>query len=164
MTDASRCSSVVEDVVARFGAVHGLLNNAAVGMQEIGPVLAENRKPFFEVPAEKWQRIVDVNINGPFNLARAVAPHMVQQGFGRIVNLVTSYSTIEAAGFSPYGPTKAALEAATVIWAKDLHGTGVTVNALLPGGPANTRMIPDSDPVDRLKLIHLERWVRRSFG
>ena len=40
-----------------------------------------------------------------------------------------------------------------MIWAKDLHGTGVTVNALLPGGPANTRMIPDSDPVDRLKLI-----------
>jgi NAD(P)-dependent dehydrogenase (short-subunit alcohol dehydrogenase family) len=153
VTDAAHCLSVVEEVLARFGAVHGLVNNAAVGMQDIGPVLSESRKPFFEVLPENWRRIVDVNINGPFNLARAVAPHMVQQGFGRIVNLVTSYSTIEAAGFSPYGPTKAALEAATVIWAKDLHGTGVTVNALLPGGPANTRMIPESDPIDRSKLI-----------
>ncbi len=153
VTNANHCLSIVEEVLARFGAVHGLVNNAAVGMQTIGPVLAENRKPFFEVPAEKWRRIVDVNINGPFNMARAVAPHMIQQGFGRIVNLVTSYSTIEATGFSPYGPTKAALEAATVIWAKDLHGTGVSVNALLPGGPANTRMIPESDPVDRLALI-----------
>ena len=59
-------------------------------------------------------------------------------------------------GFSPYGPSKAALEAATVIWAKDLAGTGVTVNALVPGGPANTRMIPLSEIPDRSKLIQPE--------
>src|SRR6516162_7342699 len=56
-------------------------------------------------------------------------------------------------GFSPYGPSKAALEAATVIWAKDLAGTGVRVNALAPGGPANTRMIPATEVADRSTLI-----------
>ena len=45
-------------------------------------------------------------------------------------------------GFSPYGPSKAALESETVIWAQDLHGTGVTVNSLLPGGATRTGMIP----------------------
>jgi Dehydrogenases with different specificities (related to short-chain alcohol dehydrogenases) len=59
-------------------------------------------------------------------------------------------------GFSPYGPSKAALEAATVVWAKDLAGTGVTVNALAPGGPANTRMIPATEVADRSTLIQPE--------
>jgi 3-oxoacyl-[acyl-carrier protein] reductase len=56
------------------------------------------------------------------------------------------------AGNSPYGPTKAAMEAATVVWSRDLEGTGVTVNALLPGGAANTRMIPVEDHPDRAAL------------
>ena len=50
------------------------------------------------------------------------------------------------AGFSPYGPSKAALESETVIWAEDLRGTGVTVNALLPGGATETGMIPPGVP------------------
>ena len=47
------------------------------------------------------------------------------------------------AGFFPYGPSKAALESETIIWAQDLAGTGVTVNSLLPGGPTDTGMVPN---------------------
>jgi len=61
--------------------------------------------------------------------------------------------------FSPYGPAKAALEAATVIWSKELAPTGVTVNALLPGGPANTRMIPLGEIADRSTLIQPETMI-----
>jgi NAD(P)-dependent dehydrogenase (short-subunit alcohol dehydrogenase family) len=57
-----------------------------------------------------------------------------------------SYETMQRAGFSPYGPSKAALESETIIWAQDLAGTGVTVNALLPGGATLTGMIPPSVP------------------
>jgi 3-oxoacyl-[acyl-carrier protein] reductase len=49
-------------------------------------------------------------------------------------------------GFSPYGPSKAALESETIIWSQELQGTGVTVNALLPGGATRTGMVPDSVP------------------
>ena len=152
VTSAADCSAAVDTAIRHFGAVHGLVNNAAVGMQDIGSVLGA-RKKFFEVPIDKWRAVIDVNVNGPFTMTRAVVPALIRQGFGRIVNLVTSYPTMQAAGFSPYGPTKAALEAATVIWARDLDGTGVTVNALLPGGAANTRMIPESDGVDRATLL-----------
>jgi NAD(P)-dependent dehydrogenase (short-subunit alcohol dehydrogenase family) len=68
-------------------------------------------------------------------------------------------------GFSPYGPSKAAFEAAIVIWARDLAGTDVTVNALLPGGPGNTRMIPLAEVPDRSTLVQPEvmaapiRWL-----
>jgi 3-oxoacyl-[acyl-carrier protein] reductase len=92
-------------------------------------------------------------------MAKAVAPVLVRQGFGRIVNITTSHFTMVMEGFSPYGPSKAGLEAATVIWAKDLAGTGVTVNALVPGGPANTRMIPLAEIADRSTLIQPEAMV-----
>ncbi len=51
-------------------------------------------------------------------------------------------------GFSPYGPSKAALESETIIWAQDLRGTAVTVNTLLPGGATLTGMIPDTFPAN----------------
>ena len=57
-------------------------------------------------------------------------------------------------GGSPYGPTKAALEmAASAVWSQDLAGTGITVNALLPGGAADTRMIPSEEISDRSSLL-----------
>jgi len=150
------CTAAARAAVERFGAVHGLVNNAGVGMQHIGNVLVGARKKFYEVDADTWRNAINVNFNGPFMMAKALAPMLVTQGWGRVVNIETSNYTMMMEGFSPYGPSKAALEAATVIWAKDLAGTGVTVNALAPGGPANTRMIPATEVTDRSTLIQPE--------
>src|SRR5690349_7626630 len=84
----------------------------------------------------------NANVNGPFLMARAAAPVMRAAGWGRIINVSVSQQTMRRHGFSPYGPSKAALESETVIWAQDLAGSGVTVNALLPGGATLTGMIP----------------------
>jgi NAD(P)-dependent dehydrogenase (short-subunit alcohol dehydrogenase family) len=156
VTQWEQCQNVVDKAIDRFGAIHGLVNNAGVGMQDIGNVLVGKRKPFYEVDANAWRNSIDVNVNGPFLMAKAITPQLVRQGWGRIVNIETSSYTMMMDGFSPYGPSKAALESATVIWAKDLVGTGVTVNALAPGGPANTRMIPKSEVGDRFTLIQPE--------
>jgi len=147
------CVEAVKAATGRFGALHGLVNNAGIGMQGFGPVQVGPRKKFYQHDADAWQQAINVNVNGPFRMAKAVTPALVAQGFGRIVNVVTSHFTMVMDGFSPYGPSKAALEAATVIWAKDLAGTGVTVNALLPGGPGNTRMIPLTEVSDRSTLV-----------
>jgi NAD(P)-dependent dehydrogenase (short-subunit alcohol dehydrogenase family) len=156
VTQWDQCQNAVNKAIDRFGTVHGLVNNAGVGMQDIGNVLVGKRKPFYEVDANAWRNAIDVNVNGPFLMAKAIAPQLVRQGWGRIVNIETSSYTMMMDGFSPYGPSKAALESSTVIWAKDLGGTGVTVNALAPGGPANTRMIPMSEVDDRSTLIQPE--------
>ena len=156
VTQWRQCQNAVSRTIRHFGAVHGLVNNAGVGMQNIGNVLKGQRKAFYEVDADAWRKAMDVNVNGAFLMAKAVTPHLVAQGWGRIVNIETSVFTMMMEGFSPYGPSKAALESATVIWSKDLAATGVTVNALLPGGPANTRMIPDSEISDRASLIQPE--------
>jgi 3-oxoacyl-[acyl-carrier protein] reductase len=156
VTQWEQCQNVVNKAIDRFGTVHGLVNNAGVGMQDIGNVLVGKRKPFYEVDTNAWSNAIEVNVNGPFLMAKAIAPQLVRQGWGRIVNIETSSYTMMMDGFSHYGPSKAALESSTVIWAKDLGGTGVTVNALAPGGPANTRMIPMSEVDDRSTLIQPE--------
>jgi 3-oxoacyl-[acyl-carrier protein] reductase len=156
VTQWQQCADTVKKVADHFGTVHGLVNNAGVGMQNIGNVMVGKRKPFHEVDAEAWRTAIDVNVNGPFLMAKAIVPHLVKQSWGRIVNIETSLFTMLMDGFSPYGPSKAALESATVIWAKDLAGTGVTVNALAPGGAANTRMIPRGEVADRSTLVQPE--------
>ena len=150
------CDKAIKQTIDRFGAVHGLVNNAGLGMQHIGNVLVGRRKRFYEVDVDLWRDAIDTNFNGAFMMAKSVAPRLIDEGWGRIVNISTSFFTMLMEGFSPYGPSKAALEAATVIWSKDLAGTGVTVNALLPGGPANTRMIPQTEVNDRTTLVQPE--------
>lgn len=156
VTRWSDCKNAVKAAIGHFGAVHGLVNNAGIGMQGFGHVQVGPRKKFYEHDADAWRRAIDANFNGPFMMAKAVAPTLVAQCWGRIVNVVTSHFTMVMDGFSPYGPAKAALEAATVIWSKDLAETGVTVNALLPGGPGNTRMIPLEEVPDRSELVQPE--------
>jgi len=65
---------------------------------------------------------------------------------GSIINVTVNQATMVRRGFSPYGPSKAALEAMTEVWAQELEGTGVVINLLAPGGATATGMIPDSAP------------------
>jgi 3-oxoacyl-[acyl-carrier protein] reductase len=95
--------------------------------------------------------IIDTNVNGPFLMAREVTPQMLKQDWGRIINISINHETMRRAGFSPYGPSKAALESETIIWAQDLAGTGVTVNSLLPGGATDTGMVPRE--ISRARLL-----------
>ena len=83
----------------------------------------------------------------------------MRRGRGRIINVTTSLGTMLNAGSPTYGPSKAALEALSAIMAKDLDGTGVTVNVLVPGGVTNTPMISDEAGFDRAKLIQPEVMV-----
>ena len=145
--DAEACAGIVARAVSEFGAVHALVNNAGIGQSSIRPSYYVDRVRFWEVTDERWRTIVETNAMAPFMLAKAVLPHMTEAGWGRIVNVTTSLDTMTRPGWTPYGPSKAALEASTAIWAGDLEGTGVTVNVLIPGGPANTAMVPPDSSV-----------------
>jgi NAD(P)-dependent dehydrogenase (short-subunit alcohol dehydrogenase family) len=80
---------------------------------------------------------------------------MLKAGWGRIINVSINGDTMRRRGYSPYGPSKAALGSETIIWAQELAGTGVTVNALLPGGATLTGMIPADTP-DEVKANLLD--------
>lgn len=144
VTDPNACAKAVSDTLAAFGRIDVLINNAGLGMRAISETFNTVPTKFWEANATAWSRIVDTNINGPFLMAQAVVPQMIAQGFGKIINISTSDITMIRNGYSPYGPTKAFLEAATRVWAADLAGTGVDVNVLLPGGATDTDLLPPS--------------------
>jgi NAD(P)-dependent dehydrogenase (short-subunit alcohol dehydrogenase family) len=149
------CRHVVSETVREFGGVHILINNAGRGMRFVSERFFDTPTKFWETNTAVWRMIIDTNVNGPFLMASAAVPHMMKQRWGRIVNISINHETMRRAGFSPYGPSKAALESETIIWAQDLAGTGVTVNALLPGGATDTGMVPgDIAPRLRQQLLH----------
>lgn len=138
----ANCQRVVNETLKEFGGVHILVNNAGRGMRFVSEKFFDTPTKFWETDPAVWQLIVATNVNGPFFMARAAAPHMMRQRWGRIINISINHETMRRPGFTPYGPSKAALESETIIWAQDLAGTGVTVNALLPGGATDTGMVP----------------------
>ncbi|MDP6759872.1 MAG: SDR family oxidoreductase [Acidimicrobiales bacterium] len=159
VTSLEECRKIVEQTRDHFGGMHVLVNNAGVGMQTIRKNYMNEPVRFWEADLERWQRLMDVNWKGPFMLAGLVAPHLIDQAWGRIINVTTSLDTMHRRAYTPYGPSKAALEAASSCWAKDLDGTGVTVNVLVPGGPTNTGFIPGDAPFDRATLVQPEVMV-----
>jgi NAD(P)-dependent dehydrogenase (short-subunit alcohol dehydrogenase family) len=137
VSKAANCRHAVEQVLGTFGALDILINCAGISMSTAAGH-KEARIKFFEADPEGWQRIVAINAIGAFLMARFAAEPMIKRGWGRIINVTTSFDTMLAGGLSAYGASKAALEANCVSFAKDLEGTGVTVNILVPGGPTDT--------------------------
>jgi len=152
VTDAERAKATVEEVISSFGSIDVLVNDAVVGPERIPDFFVQPAK-FWELEDDLWNAMLRVNIFGPQLMAKTCAPYMMDRSWGRIVNVTTSLDTMYLSGAGAYGPTKAALEAHTAIMASDLDGTGVTANILIPGGPVNTRMIPDASEIPREKLI-----------
>ncbi len=142
VTREEDCARAVAATVEAFGAIHVLVNNAGRGLSYLSEDFVKNPVMFWRAETEPWRMIIETNVIGPFQMAKAAAAHMVEQGFGRIVNISTSDVTMVRRGYSPYGPSKAALEACSAVWARDLAETGVTVNVLLPGGATDTAFIP----------------------
>jgi NAD(P)-dependent dehydrogenase (short-subunit alcohol dehydrogenase family) len=147
----------IDEIVAktrgRFGVIDILVNNAGVGQATIRSDNRQRPIKFWEVTPELWKLFVAVHNNAPMALSRAVVHDMMRQKWGRIVNITTSLGTMIREGSPTYGPSKAALEAFSAIMAKDLAGTGVTVNVLVPGGVTNTGMVPLEAGYDRAEMI-----------
>ena len=143
--DRKATTDFVDLCIAKFFKIDVLINNAGRGMRLVSEEFNTIPTKFWEADPVAWSTIVNTNINGPFYATLAVVPHMIREKFGKIINISTSAQTMVRSGYSPYGPTKAFLEAASRVWAQDLDGTGVDVNVLLPGGAADTDLLPPSN-------------------
>ncbi len=144
VTSRTGCEQLVGETLDRFGALHVLVNNAAKGQVHLERSPRTKSLKFWESDPDICQDVIVTNINGTFLMARAAVPAMLRGGFGRIVNITTSLPTMQRRNNSPYGVTKAAIEAETLIWSQELKDTGVTVNSLIPGGAADTDFVHES--------------------
>jgi 3-oxoacyl-[acyl-carrier protein] reductase len=140
ITDFKSCRALVQATLEQAGRLDVLVNNARRLHRGPGIPSRGNSQPLFETNPDVYRETITVNVIGTFFMTRAVVEHFLTQGKGKIVNLSTSVRHFYNKNDSPYGVTKAGIEASTQIWARDLEDSGVTVNSLLPGGAA------DSDP------------------
>src|SRR5436309_4972259 len=145
LRQATECDRVVAATRERFGRIDILVNNAGLTFTYIDP--PRFRRPtlqhFWQVSDEIVDNVIATNLLAADRLSRRVAAAMVEAGWGRIVNVTTKLDTMNRAGTHPYGASKAALEMATEVWAKETEGTGLTINIVNPGAGANTPGMAD---------------------
>jgi NAD(P)-dependent dehydrogenase (short-subunit alcohol dehydrogenase family) len=152
VTSQTEVDRLVESALAIDGRIDVLVNNAARGMRFVNERFMTDPAPFWDADPEAWRMVIETNIVGVFLMSRAVVPHMLGAGHGSIINVTINHETMVRRGFSPYGPSKAALEAMTEVWAQELEGSGVHFNLLAPGGATATGMVPGGAP-PQLKLL-----------
>jgi NAD(P)-dependent dehydrogenase (short-subunit alcohol dehydrogenase family) len=158
LADPAAFDRIVANVLARFGHIDVLVNNAGIGQSGIRADQRHNPIRFWEATPEQWSRFLAVNGTAPMMMARAVLPHMLARKSGRIITVTTSLGTMVRAGYLLYGASKAAAEAAMAVLSNDLAGTGVTSNVLVPGGVTNTPLVGD-DAGDRSRMLQPEVMV-----
>lgn len=129
VTSEASITRLAAEVMARFGAVHILVNNAGINI----------RKPVTEFTFEEWRNVLDTNLTGAFLCCRAFVPHMKGRGYGRILNLTSIMSHIALPGRTAYAASKAGLLGFTKALALELANEGITVNGISPG-PCDTEI------------------------
>src|SRR5580698_874190 len=158
VTHDTAAPKIVRATSERFGRVDVLINNAGIstGLLRGGEQITGK---LWETTPEEFRRVIEVNVVAAFLMMRAVLPAMLAQHWGRIINVTTSLDTMWRQLMQPYGGSKAANEALLTALAQELEGSGVTANVLVPGGAADTRLVPLRAAPDRSLLISPEVMV-----
>ena len=164
-TDVCRASDVdtlVEKAVQRFGKVDVMVNNAGKLLRLASAPLPNYKATAFKpsrdtdsrTTDEEWQSIIDTNLNGVFYCCRAIAPHMMKQRYGKIINISSTNSTMAFPLMAAYSCSKAAVNMLTRVLALEWAPYNICVNAIGPGD-YDTEMTHESweDTIGRQKHL-----------
>jgi 3-oxoacyl-[acyl-carrier protein] reductase len=126
VADPASCAALAESVTAGFGALHGLVNNAAI-------FSTIQMRPFWEIPVEEWDRLMGVNLRGPWLLTSALLPALRAAPGASIVNVASDAVWLGRPGYLHYVASKAGVAGMTHSMAHELGGDGIRVNSISPG-------------------------------
>ena len=136
VADQASIESAAKRTLAELGKIDVLVNNAGIA----GPSM-----PVVDYPVAEWQRVIDIDLNGPFLCCRAVVPHMVKARYGRIVNIASIAGKEGNPNAAAYAAAKGGLIAFTKALGKELAQTGVLVNCVTPAA-AQTAILEQVTP------------------
>lgn len=151
IADWERVQAITETVKQDFETIWGLVNNAGVTKDGL----------FVRMKPDDWQHVMDINLNGTFYFTRAVAPIMMRQREGRIINISSVIGLTGNAGQANYAASKAGIIALTKSVARELGSRSVTVNAVAPGF-ITTDMT--ADLTEQVKAAMLQQIPLKRFG
>jgi 3-oxoacyl-[acyl-carrier protein] reductase len=151
VSDTESVSHIIADLATRRGRIDVLVNNAGV----------DRPGAFLKLDVQDFLAVWSVHFLGTVNCCRAVAPHMLAQGAGAIVNVSSIYGKIGAKGESAYCSVKAGLVGLTKSLAKEWGSKGVRVNAVLPGltDTPTIRTMPERFRAEIISQTALGRWA-----
>lgn len=132
---------MARETVEKFGRIDILVNNAAI-------YYGISRKPFYELDPEEWDRVMEVNVKGPWLCTRAVFPYMKKQGKGSIINLSSEVFFTGSRNFVHYVASKGGVIGLTRALAVELGPHGIRINAVAPGftdTEASRLLVPDME-------------------
>lgn len=135
--------SMVEKIISDFGSVDILINNAGI--------IPKNYS-IINIPIEEWQKIINVNLTGSFNVVKAVVPYMIKQKEGKIVNMASVAGKMGGTVGPHYAASKAGIIGMTFSLAQELLKYNITVNAIAPG-PIETEMIANLPQDVKMKIL-----------
>ncbi|SDH41189.1 3-oxoacyl-[acyl-carrier protein] reductase [Bradyrhizobium sp. Rc2d] len=152
VTHQNEVDRFVDQIRSRWGEIAVLVNNAG-----ISPKRVDDKLPWFsQMSREEWARVIDVNLSGPFTLIRLLAPSMIANGYGRIVNIGSLAGRAVPLIAGPhYAASKAGLIGLTRAAARDLAPHGVTVNCIAPGRILSDLTGPAEAAVNRSALSRI---------
>jgi NAD(P)-dependent dehydrogenase (short-subunit alcohol dehydrogenase family) len=126
VSDEAATQDMVDQTVARFGRVDILVNNAAIfGTLALGP--------FEDIEVAEWDRLMAVNVKGPWLCTKAASPVMRKQGYGKIINIASGTLFKGSPNLLHYVSSKGAVLAMTRSLSRELGGDGICVNTIAPG-------------------------------
>jgi NAD(P)-dependent dehydrogenase (short-subunit alcohol dehydrogenase family) len=134
---ADDCKQAIDSHMKAFPSLDILINNAGKAGRYAHK--GETDKDISGHDPAGMAEIIETNLCGPYFMLHHALPHMRKLTRARVINISKRTESMHRKAWTPYGPTKAALEAATIAWAESLSETGVTVNTLSPGGAVNTK-------------------------
>jgi len=149
VTDLEAIETMVKKIIEELGSIHILINNAGITQDNL----------FMRMKPEQWSKVIDVNLNGVFNVTKAVIRPMVKQRTGKIINISSVVGFSGNPGQVNYSSTKSALVGFTKSLAREVGARGVTVNAVAPGfiDTAMTQALNESQQEAILQQIPLGR-------
>jgi NAD(P)-dependent dehydrogenase (short-subunit alcohol dehydrogenase family) len=150
VSDEAQCKALVEKTVARFGKIDILINNAALYAPL--PTLKVT-----EMDVALWDKVMAVNIRGPFLMVKHTAPHMIAQKSGKIVNIGSGSVARDIPEFSHYVTSKGAVTAFTRCMSRELGAHGICVNTLAPGYTLSDTGLTNAVHVEQSKAAAVAR-------
>lgn len=155
VSDAGSVQTLADTAEAKFGRIDVLVNNAAI-WASLSP------KPFDHITPEEWDKVMAVNVKGPFLCARAVVPAMRRNGYGRIINISSGTAFKGTPHFLHYVSSKGAVLSLTKALAREVGADGITVNTLAPGFVLSEQVIASPDLVETLSApVIASRAIKR---
>ena len=149
VADEGSIAEMIEVVTDEYGRIDVLINNAGI-------FSTLEMRPFDQIPVEEWERVLRVNLTGPFLCARAVLPAMRKARWGRIINIASGAVRLGRPNYLHYIATKSALMGMSLSMARELGPDNITVNAILPGATFTEIERKTVTPAQKERIIAMQ--------